>query len=102
MKILILNGPNLNLLGVRDAKHYGTVTLETSPEEAQAIVFLLTSGEGNIFLSLRNSDDRSLEKLYTTDSTKVLGERSSKAREEEGVKTRREPRWLEFRGTQFQ
>ena len=87
---------------LRTDASYGTVTLETSPEEAQAIVFLLTSGEGNIFLSLRNSDDRSLEKLYTTDSTKVLGERSSKAREEEGVKTRREPRWLEFRGTQFQ
>ncbi len=83
----------------KDTK-YTTVTVETTPEEAQGIVFLLTSGEGNIFLSLRNSDDRSLEKLYTTDALKVLGPRSSKAREEE-VKKEREPRWLDFRGTQY-
>jgi len=85
---------------LRKDTRYGTVTLELTPEEAQGIVFLLTSGEGNLFLSLRNSDDRSIEKLYTTDETKILGERSSKTRGQ-GIQTRREPRWLDFRGTQF-
>lgn len=80
---------------------YGTVSLEVTPEEAQGIVFLLTSGEGSVFLALRNPDDRSIEKLFTTDADKILGSRSSKGLKQqmEGIKTRREPRWLEFRGT---
>ncbi len=28
IRILIIHGPNLNLLGLRDAKHYGTLTLD--------------------------------------------------------------------------
>jgi len=77
---------------------YTHVTLEVTPEQAQAIVFLMTSGEGAIFLSLRNPDDRSIQDLFTTDADRVLGERSLKGKKHD-IRARRQPRWLEFRET---
>jgi 3-dehydroquinate dehydratase-2 len=56
MKILVINGPNLNMLGKREAKHYGTDTLE-SIERALAekgraldceLVFFQSNHEGGI------------------------------------------------------
>jgi 3-dehydroquinate dehydratase-2 len=56
MKILVINGPNLNMLGRREARHYGTDTLQ-SIERALTekgkplgceIVFFQSNHEGSI------------------------------------------------------
>jgi 3-dehydroquinate dehydratase-2 len=56
MKFLVLQGPNLNMLGKRKASHYGTVTLEEihsrMEEKAQTIgcelIFHQSSHEGDL------------------------------------------------------
>jgi len=56
MKILVINGPNLNMLGRRDRKHYGTDTLQSIEraltEKGEALgcelVFFQSNHEGGI------------------------------------------------------
>jgi len=56
MKILVINGPNLNMLGRREVKHYGTDTLESIEraliEKGEALgcelVFFQSNHEGSI------------------------------------------------------
>jgi len=78
-------------------QNYGNVTVELDPIQAQGLIFLLTSGEGEVFLALRNPDDRSRYKLYTTDAERLLGPRSKLGLKRQAAKRRRGPRWLEIR-----
>jgi pilus assembly protein CpaB len=52
---------------------YGSVTLEVAPEEAQNIVYILSVAPGAIFLTLRNGNDKVLNRIQTSTVDRVLG-----------------------------
>ncbi len=51
MKILVINGPNLNLLGTRESDIYGTMTLEDINASLQKL-----AGELNVELTINQSN----------------------------------------------
>ncbi|MBL1211938.1 MAG: 3-dehydroquinate dehydratase [Ignavibacteriae bacterium] len=61
MKILVLNGPNLNMLGARDKDHYGKVTLadiENMLKEefsSDYFEFFQSNSEGELIDKIQNS-----------------------------------------------
>jgi 3-dehydroquinate dehydratase-2 len=68
MTLLILNGPNLNLLGTRDPNHYGNVSLEDIEAE-------LRRKFDGITLKFRQSNHEGvlIDALHETEGTDVEG-----------------------------
>jgi len=66
MKILVINGPNLNMLGRRDAEHYGTDTLPAIGRELNQkakslgcqLTFFQSNHEGAIIDFIQENSDR--------------------------------------------
>lgn len=62
MKILIVNGPNLNLLGTRETDIYGTTSMEDALEKlrqeflSDEILFYQSNIEGEIINRLQEND----------------------------------------------
>ena len=62
MKILILNGPNLNLIGKREPEIYGSVSFETYLEHLKSqfsqhqIVYYQSNHEGCLIDKLQEAD----------------------------------------------
>ncbi len=62
MKILIINGPNLNLLGKREPEIYGTVSMEDCLESLKTeftgfdLDYFQSNSEGEIINRLQNED----------------------------------------------
>lgn len=62
-KIMVINGPNLNLLGMREPNVYGTQTLETINNEIKAkadelgveVIFYQSNCEGEIINVIHNA-----------------------------------------------
>lgn len=64
MKVLVINGPNLNMLGKRPKEHYGTKTLEEINElmlkeagDALTLTFFQSNYEGDIVTQIQKNLD---------------------------------------------
>lgn len=66
MKILVLNGPNLNRLGTREPETYGTLTLDDyrnaleTESEGHEIEFKQSNFEGELIAELHRATDEKL------------------------------------------
>lgn len=61
--IAIINGPNLNMLGKRDPKVYGSSTFEAFLPEAECLVAELTDGEEGLEYFQSNSEGELVSKI---------------------------------------
>ena len=68
MNVLVLNGPNLNLLGTRETEVYGTDTLEDIEENLKSIS---KNHNVNIRFYQSNSEDELINELHTAKQENV-------------------------------
>lgn len=52
---------------------FNNVTLEVTPSEAQDLIYILTTASGNLYVSLRNPEDRVIARLNPSSIDSVLG-----------------------------
>jgi len=68
MKILVLNGPNLNLLGTREPEVYGTDSLEDIEKSLQSLAL---KNSMNIDFYQSNSENELIERLHNAKQDSV-------------------------------
>ena len=68
MKILVLNGPNLNLLGTREPEVYGTDSLEDIEKGLQSLAL---KNSMNIDFYQSNSENELIERLHNAKQDSV-------------------------------
>ena len=60
-RILLLNGPNLNMLGAREPKHYGSISLESIEAKIQT---LATQHNVKVECFQANSEEKLINKIH--------------------------------------
>ena len=60
-RILLLNGPNLNMLGAREPKHYGSISLASIEDKIQT---LATQHNVKVECFQANSEEKLINKIH--------------------------------------
>ncbi|MGZ3742965.1 MAG: Flp pilus assembly protein CpaB, partial [Pseudobdellovibrionaceae bacterium] len=68
------SGKSLSQIALTGDTKYSTITVEATQKEAQDLVYILSTAPGNIYLTLRNPNDRTIPpRLPTSSAESVLG-----------------------------
>lgn len=67
------SGKNATLINLAGDTKYNSLTLELDPKQAQELLFIVSTQAGNIFLTLRNPNDRAQIKVSTTTVESLTG-----------------------------
>lgn len=68
------SGKNLSQIALTGDTKYSTITIEANQKEAQDLVYILSTSPGNIYLTLRNPNDRTIPpRLPSSTAESVLG-----------------------------
>lgn len=71
-------GKDLYLRNLREDMGFTAITIEASPEEAQDLIYILSTSPGSIYLTLRHPTDQTKKRMPETTIESLLG-RVSKA-----------------------
>jgi 3-dehydroquinate dehydratase-2 len=68
MKLIVINGPNLNMLGRRESGHYGTATLE----EINSMLVSKTAGRTEIEFFQSNCEGAIVDKIQQAEADGII------------------------------
>jgi pilus assembly protein CpaB len=66
-------GKNVTQITLSGDTKFNTLTVETDPKQAQELVFIVSTQPGNIFLMLRNPNDRGQLRMPSTTVETIIG-----------------------------
>jgi len=67
-------------LNLNTYSNFNTVTLELNPFEVQKLIYIISAASGRIFLSLRNNDDKMVQRINGSKLFDILGEDAAEAK----------------------
>ncbi len=67
-------GKNVQQVALSGDSKYTTITIESTPKESQDLIYILSTSPGNLYLTLRNPNDRALmPRMPASTAESVLG-----------------------------
>ena len=69
------SGKQLNQINLTGDTKYQTVTIEATPKESQDLVYLISTSQGNIFMALRNPNEKNKDARFPSSNVDTFSAR---------------------------